>query len=186
MDFFALWKQKDSFEDILTLAKEKDKKWLWWIFDLYHERIYNFVYKRVSNIEDTENICSIIWERICKYIHNFEWLNKSQFEWWIIMISKNQIITYVKKNKFLLEDIEDHSYIKDEAPTPLETAIISSWNEFMLDLVNKLPNKQSKCVKLKYFDWYKNKEISKILEINEASVASNLKRWLERLKQLLW
>jgi hypothetical protein len=42
------------------------------------------------------------------------------------MISKNQIITYVKKNKFLLEDIEDHSYIKDEAPTPLETAIISS------------------------------------------------------------
>lgn len=186
MGFFSVFSQEQKFEDIIKSAKKRESSWLSKIFDLYHEKIYNFVIRRTWNVEDTENICSIIWERICKHIEKFDSDNKNVFEWWIMTISRNQIITYKTKKRIQTEDIDEHISIKDESPDPLEMTKINSWNEYMFTLLHKLPDKQAECIRLKYFDWYKNKEIAKILEIKEASVASNLKRWLEKLKEIIW
>jgi RNA polymerase sigma-70 factor (ECF subfamily) len=183
--FKILFWQQQSFEIMIEKAQNYDKKWLEYIYDNFSDKIYKYIFRRVNNLEDAENITSIVWERICKYITKFNWNSKERFEAWIITISKNQISSYYSKNRIQSEWLEEYQDFKDENLTPDKVAINNSSQEYLLKILNKLPEKQSECIKLKYFDWYKNKEIANILWIKEPSVASNLNRGLEKIKLIL-
>ncbi len=183
--FKALFWKNQWFEVMIERAKNYDKKWLEYIYDNFSDKIYKYIFRRVNNFEDAENITSIVWERICKHIAKFDWNSKEKFEAWIITISKNQISSYYSKNRIQGEWLEDYQDFKDENLTPDKVAINNSNEEYLLKMLNTLSEKQSECLKLKYFEWYKNKEIADILWIKEPSVASNLNRWLEKIKLIL-
>jgi RNA polymerase sigma-70 factor (ECF subfamily) len=180
--FNKLFKTNNSFDNIIYLSRNYDKKWLTMLYEKFSKKIYNYIYSRVSNLEDCENITSKVWEKICKNINKFEWEIQWKFEAWIITISKNEISSYYRKNKIISDQIEEYENFQDDKQTPEEFAREKSGNNFILNQINELSEKQAECIRLKYFDWYKNKEIAVLLDIKEPSVASNLNRWLEKLK----
>lgn len=58
------------------------------LYDLYVDDVFRFVYFKVSNKEDAEDITARTFEKALKAIKNFKWKGYS-FKTWLFVIAKN-------------------------------------------------------------------------------------------------
>jgi len=165
---------------IIKKAKSDSSAFLH-LYDLYVERIYNYIWRRIQNRNDAEDLTSMVWEKALKNIKNLKSDEEHGFIAWLFAIARNELNQYFKDSQKYkhLELLENH---EDVCHGPAELANESFTENLIQTSLNSLPPKQKEAVELKYFADLRNQEIAKILEISEKTVASNLVRALNTLK----
>lgn len=162
----------------------------WWtlelIFETYFEKTYNYVYRQVNDQEISEDITSIIWEKIYISFKNIQYLDTKHTNNYIFKITKNTLIDHYRKKKIKIESLDQMNDIYHFTDNIDPEIIIQKKenNRELHNLIEKLPSKQSLCLKMKYINWLKNKEIASELDLKENTVASIIKRWIEKLKSI--
>lgn len=146
-----------------------------------YKGVYNYIYARVLNRADTEDIVS---EAFIKAARNFDRFDPSRaaFSTWVITIARNCMISKMRKGKqeVLAEDV---SYDLDTVATNDEyTGLENNDAAMLVKLLKLISEEDREMVVLKYRDGLKNKEIAEIMGINASTVGTRLQRALEKMR----
>jgi RNA polymerase sigma factor (sigma-70 family) len=166
-------------------AKEGNQVSFNFLLHYFWSDVYNYQLKRTKNENDAEDITIQSFSKAFDKINTFN--EKYQFKTWLITISKNIHIDFIRKNKTPInlsssQSQEAEAYkIIDDNPTP-EDKIIMEQNlaKLLLD-IKQLKPKYQEVIHLRYFKELSYKEISH--EINEPM--NNVKIKLLRAKKIL-
>lgn len=139
----------------------------------YGNAILRLAYSYLHNMSDAEDV---LQDTLIKFIESApDFQSEHHKKAWLLKVASN-----LSKNKI--------DYNKTRETDELEENLVAEENEnlsFVWDAVKHLPENYREVIHLYYQEGYKTKEIGKILNRNESSIRSDLKRGREKLKSIL-
>ena len=151
-------------------APKNNNEYLNYLIEKYADTVYRIALTRTNSRYDSEDIFQEVFLRLAKKMPTFE--NEEHEKAWIIRVTincSNTLLTsnWKRKTQELDENIEFQT--KERHDIYYEVA--------------KLPVKYRTVIYLFYYEGYKINEISKILNINESTIKTQLTRAREKLKE---
>ncbi len=139
----------------------------------YSDLVYRIAFTMLKNRDNAEDIFQDVFIKLCT--ENIRFMSKEHEKAWIIRVTKNQCLDFLKRSCNKNNSELDENMVKDEK------------NDFsyVTEEVLKLPEKYRIIIYLFYYEGYKITEISQILEINESTIKSQLVKAREMLKESL-
>lgn len=171
--------------EAIEKAKQNNQIAFNFLLDKFWNDVYGFLLKRTENENDAEDITIETFSRAFDKINTYD--NKYKFKTWLITISKNLHIDFLRKKKKSISsnkerDNEHHvSQIIDESPSPEDRIITEQNLTKLLRDIKKLKPHYQEVINLRYFQEFSYQEISN--ELDEPM--SNVKVKLLRAKKLL-
>lgn len=155
------------------------------IMNKYGQEILQLAFSYVKNKELAEDLTQEIFVKCYKSLHTYG--GKAKFRTWLWRIASNHCKDYLKswynKNVFTTDfqpiydsihsDSVEKTVIQDEEEGQLATAVM------------ELPVNYREVIYLHYFEEMSIKEISTVIQVNENTIKTRLKRAKELLKQRL-
>ncbi len=161
-------------QDIYTMNYSTEEVW-----DNFNKQLYSFIYKRVNNKVEAEDILQNVFIKIHK---NIESLTESEkLPAWIYSIARNTIIDYYRNsgNKINIEFNEDFIVPEIEVEGDLYCQIKACLSSF----VKILPEKYRDSVELSELRGMKQKDVAETLSISLPAAKSRILRGKEMIKQ---
>lgn len=170
-------------ESELIAEAKKDKDAFGQIYELYVDRIFNYVYYRVGNRADAEDLTSKIFFRALQHIGKYE-DQGVPFSAWLYRIARNLVANWYRdqsrRRTVALDDVVQW-LANDEGPE-----LSAEWNEHessLVDAVRRLPAERQEMLILKFLDRQSNAEIGRIMGRSEGAIKSLYHRTLISLRQ---
>lgn len=158
------------------------------LYEIYYQRIFNYILKRTANVQVALDITSITFLKALDQIKKFRWRD-IPFAAWLYRIASNEINDYYRRegNRLIsMEMLAEMSDTTDYAEEINEAEEELSRHEEFLRLhekIGELPQMYQEVIVLKYFEKKKIGDIVKILGKKEGTVKSLLHRGLEKLRE---
>jgi len=178
-------------EILVKRAQGKDKEAFTKLFDLYYDKVLNYVFRRVLNAEYAKDITSNTFLKVLKNLDQFEWRNGPfSFSGWIFKIATNEVNQYFRKqNRYKLTiDDPDFKELGDDNKIAEEIEKKIDNDKYLLILnkaIKQLKPIYQDIIHLKYFEDMSYEEISQVLNKNESTIRVYSKRAKEELKSIL-
>jgi len=165
-----------SLEQLIHKCKKNDTKAQGELYKLFSSKLFALSLKYSTNYAEAEDNLQdafvIIFNKISQY------KNKGSFEGWLKRITINNALQrYRTKGVFNIinEEIADEIEIEiEDESVPLD---------FLLQIIQELPNRYRLVFNLYVLDDYSHKEIAGMLEISQGTSKSNLARARDILKK---
>jgi len=162
------------------------------LYDQYYSQIFNYILRRVANIEIAQDITSEVFLKALKNLGQFHWRN-IPFSSWLYRIATNQITDYFRRGKQEMFSLEEIPEPISNSSLLAETEVIEAEEElekhgdFLIlhQSISRLPLKYQEVITLKFFENKQIKEIAEVLGKREGTVKSLLHRGLEKLRKLV-
>ncbi len=158
--------------------QDRDRKAQEQLYRLFSSKLYSICLKYSRNQTEAEDNLQdsflAIFDKIGKY--HF----KGSFEGWIRRVTVNTVLQKYRKEKVFNIVPDD---IEDEIEVEIEEEDISL--DYLLSLIQKLPDKYRLTFNLYVLDGYSHKEISEMLGVSEGTSKSNLSRSRTILKSYI-
>lgn len=146
-----------------------DKSALKYIYDEFHYVVYNLALSILHNPQYAEDVSQEVFLKIWKNAHNF--CPEKNLKAWIIEITKNQSIDFLrkKKNEVIIEDFDKINKCNEN----LDEQVIDK--VFLEQLLFILPEINREIFIMHAIGGFTYKEISKILKMSIGKVFWNYK-----------
>lgn len=166
-------------EKKLVLRAQIDPEAFGLLYELYYDKIFNYVLRRTGKVEVSQDITGETFLKAFKKIKAYEWKNIS-FGAWLYKIANHEIATYYRKGQYKAESIEAlvaAGGLQVSADYNLEEEIVQAeetlnrHQEFLAyrQKIEELPVKYQEVLALRYFELKQVKEISEILVKSEGT-----------------
>lgn len=174
---------KFEVDELVKKSKAGDSTSFGKIYDLLLDRVYRFVYFRIGNKEETEDLTQVIFFKIWQNLVKYQQRDGVPFEAWVFRIARNQLADYyrVKKITIPIDEIE----IEDTKPSPEQIADNVLNKDRVLKGLKKLNDSYREIIIMKFIEDLSNKEISKILKKQESYVRVLQNRALKALRKVI-
>ena len=158
-----------SLEKLINRCKQNDRKAQSEIYQLYAGKLFALCLKYSKNYQEAQdnlqNGFITIFNKIEQYKFN------GSFEGWLKRIVINTVLqTYREKNVLNLVTEE----IPEEVEIEVDEEHVSL--DFLLKLIQELPNRYRLVFNLYVLDGYSHKEVADLMNISEGTSKSNLSR----------
>ncbi len=178
-----MYKRPENFDlildDLVKKAKEYDKNALASICEYFYTRIYKFVFFKVANSSDAEDITSDVF---VKMVNRLETQNGS-FTAWLYKIANNTVIDYYRQRE-TKKTIEFNEKLKNNAQSYNKVEDNLTLEKIRASL-NKLTDDQQEFITHKFFNGLDNNEISEIMNKTQETLRVLQYRALKALKEIL-
>ena len=165
------------------------------LYDAHYSKIFNYVLRRVADLELSQDITSEVFLKAFSKLWLFRW-RKISFSCWLYKIALHEISNHFRKNKRPTISLDDLLENKNFEPTNFETPkselieaqnILEKHEDFLKiqKMLLKLPLKYQEVLSLKFFEHKTTKEIGEILGKKEGTVKSLLSRGIDQLRALV-
>jgi RNA polymerase sigma-70 factor (ECF subfamily) len=159
-----------SLEELIAQCKAQDRKAQEKLYKLFSRKLYSICLKYSRNATEAEDNLHDSFMTIFEKINGYSF--KGSFEGWIKRITVNTVLQkYRKQGAF------------DDLPYNLEEDINVSTEdqqeyslEYLLGIIQSLPDRYRLTFNLYVLDGYSHKEIAAMLDISEGTSKSNLAR----------
>ncbi|MDO9274251.1 MAG: sigma-70 family RNA polymerase sigma factor [Lutibacter sp.] len=163
-------------ERLIKQCANNDRKAQKEIYQLFAGKLFSICLKYSKNKQEAQDNFQdgfiVIFEKIGQF--NF----KGSFEGWLKRVMINTVLLKYRKKNVLNIVTEE---IPDEVIVDVDDDEISL--DFLLNLINELPDRYRMVFNLYALDGYSHKEISEMMQIAEGTSKSNLARARAILKQ---
>jgi len=152
------------------------------LYELYVDRIYNYVYYRTGNSHDAEDLTARIFYRAIRHIGNYQ-DQGAPFAAWLYRIARNMIANWYRDNKSDRLLPLESAYGRSNQDGP-EAAI--EWMEdrdALLLAVRKLPPERQEVLILKFVERMPNAQIGQIMGRSEGAIKLLYYRTLRSLRE---
>jgi len=139
-----------------------------------NDRLVNFVVQKVKDKELAKDIVQDVFVKVFSNISTLK--NKDKIVSWIFQITRNEINTFFRNNKY-----ETSSKELSETETP-EDNLTSEFSECILPMIETLPEKYKEALKLTEINKLSQKELAVHLNISYSAAKSRVQRGREMLK----
>jgi len=156
------------------------------LYDLFIDKIYRFVFFKVNNQEEAQDLTADVFLRVWQYIQ--EKKKVGNFKALLYQVAKNRVIDHYRQKSHsdvltgeeILREIEDsrgEDFVKE-----LE---IKSEIKSLESFLKQLKAEYQEVLLLKYVEGYSNGEIAKILDKSTSNVRVLSHRALKILQNLI-
>lgn len=174
---------------LFKLRTKKDPEAFAKLYDIYARRIYSFVFFKVANREEAEDITSEIFLKAWRYISENK--NIESFSGLLYKLARNSIIDLYRAkaiHKELFSIDEEDGGVEDKKiwDTSFEKKIGEKMEvQKVIQALQNLKQEYREIVTLRYVDEMDISEIAEITGKGHISIRVTLHRGLKKLKQLL-
>lgn len=152
------------------------------LYDLYANKIYNFIYFKIHHKETAEDLMSQTFLKALEKLDQFN-PQKGNFSSWLYRIARNNVIDHVRTNKNITELTETLELSKEE---DFAGKIDTDENKKELrKVLKKLKPDQQELVILRVWHELSYKEIAEITGKKENNLKMKFSRTLNSLRKEL-
>jgi len=166
--------------------KKGDAKAFERLFNIYHKRLYAFIFSFTKSKDDSEEIVQIsfikIWENRASY------KEKYPFESYLFKIAKNTFLNHIRKqiNRHIFE--KHFKLFAEISSNTTDGYILFKETQTIIDhIINSMPPRRREIFIMQKMEGLSRKEISKKLNLSVATIDSHLmkanKQITDRLKK---
>ena len=154
-----------------------NKKKLLQVWQELNEQLFRFVY---AKIKDSETSKDIVQDVFIKVFTNIDSLNdQDKIVSWIYQITRNEIVTYFRKNKISIPEDKNLSH------QPEEKDLTSEFSQCIEPMIDLLPEIYKEALLLSEIKNISQKELAAQLGISYSTAKSRVQRGRKKLKDLL-
>lgn len=177
--------QKSRYYNRLADRAKYDKEAFGELYDYFFPRLYNFIFGRVKNAGQADDIISITFTKVFMRLNDYD-SGRGAFSTWIFRIAVNEMNNLFRTQRKLNEaGWEEFFDPADGRNTPEQQMLADEGSKHLLLALEKLNDRERRVVSLKYFTGISNKEIAVLENMTANNVGVVLHRALERLKAIL-
>lgn len=160
-----------------------DKEAFGQLYERYNKQISSYIYYRVGNSHDAEDLTTRVFMRAMQHIAHYE-DQGVPFSAWLYRIARNLVANWHRdQNRRQILSLEDVNqwHFREESP---ELAI--EWLEHkdtLYNAIRRLPRDRQELLILKFVDRLSNAEIGEILDRSEGAIKSLYHRTLLALRE---
>ena len=165
-----------SLEKLIKKCVQNDRKAQAEVYQVYSGKLFAVCLKYSPNYQEAQDNLQDGFITIFEKIEQFN--HKGSFEGWMKRIIINSALQKYRQKNIL-------TLVKDEIPDVIESVEVNEEKismDFLLEKIQKLPDKYRMVFNLYILDGYSHKEISKELNISVGTSKSNLSRARQILK----
>lgn len=155
------------------------------LYERYVGKIYNYVYFRVGNNDDAEDLTAKVFFKALKNIAGYRHMGLP-FSAWLYRIAHNLVANHhrdaVRMAQMPIEDL----VIPDQSRTAAPEASMSKKqdSDYLMSLINRLSPQKKELIILKFVEKLSNDEIGVIFGKTEGAIKSLYHRTLTELKEM--
>lgn len=184
--------EKGFFKDKLLYLRlnRKDKDAFVEIYDMYFDHIYRFVYFKVSQKEEAEDLTSSVFLKTWGYVQDNSVKDYKTLKSFLYKVARNAVIDYYRKKSVQNEKISlndgintiDVADVSQDIHTKME---INSDVGLVEKNLRKLKDEYREIIVMRYLNELSIKEISFALDKTPGSIRVTLYRALNALRSLM-
>jgi RNA polymerase sigma-70 factor (ECF subfamily) len=171
---FGQSESSDQEERLLIEAAQRDPARFAEIYDLYFDRIYAYVARRVGNREESEDLVSEVFHRALANLQRFE-QKGAPFSAWLFRIAANEIADHglrIRRERTIEAPPDTEEGDQEEAQDRLR----------VLALMQELPEDQRRVLELRFMEEKSTREVAEVMRRSEGAIKQLQFRGLESLR----
>jgi len=176
---------KNQDEKILHKIQEQDKKAFIKAYDLYVDEIYRFVYFKIKNKNDVEDLTSTIFLKTWNYIIANTIKDTASLRALFYQIARTSIIDYYRKNSnkenLTINNEKDIPDIKQNIVKDIE---VKEEYKVVMEKLKELKEKYQEIIIWRFVNELNISEIAKIINKSEGNTRVLVHRALNALKKI--
>lgn len=165
----------------LIKAAREDPKAFGELYKLYVEQVFRYLYSRIGNIHEAEDITAQTFLAAFEAFDRFR--EDRHFASWLFTIARNKAMDHFRQRK-AISSIDEAANISVEND-PLYSVIQSEQITALSKLIQALPEEDREVLRLRYLAAMSFPEIAHFLHRNEGTVKKSMYRLLARLHNQL-
>jgi RNA polymerase sigma-70 factor (ECF subfamily) len=170
-------------ESALIERAKTDKEAFGQLYELYVDKIYNYVYYRTGNVADAEDLTARIFFRAMGHIGKYD-DRGIPFSAWLYRIAHNLVANWHRdrsRRKIIsLDDIAQWR-VQEDSPE-LATQLVED-KDALLEAIRRLPADRQELLILKFVERLSNAHIGDIMGRSEGAIKSLYHRTLLALRE---
>ena len=159
-----------TLDELIIQCKKQDAKAHGELYKRYNRILFAICLRYSPNYAEAEDNLQDAFLTIFKKIEQYH--GKGSFEGWMKRITVNTVLQKYRKNRSF--EIVDEGQIEDEEEMEVETDEIPL--DYLLKIVQELPDRYRLVFSMYVMDGYQHKEIAEMLGISDGTSKSNLAR----------
>lgn len=167
-------------------ARTGDPEAVGWLYERYFDRIYKYIYLKVGDPTDAEDLTEQVFLKMIEAISNFQWQG-STFSSWLYRIAHNQVIDtlrqHTRRPQVALEPVAD--VLASDGDDPYRLAERSDFRDHLREAMGQLTDLQAQVISLKFAGEMSNAEVAHVLNRTEGAVKALQYSALQNLQKLM-
>jgi RNA polymerase sigma-70 factor (ECF subfamily) len=153
-------------------------------FNQYFDRIARYIYVRLGDKAEAEDLASEVFLKAYKSLDTFK-KREVPMQAWLFKIAHNLLVDHHRKHsKINMIHVEDNLEIDAKSDT-METALVNMEYGKVLEAMDKLTQDQRQVVELRFFGGLTSEEVSNVMDKSNGAIRQMQSHAIKRLRQLL-
>ena len=172
----------ERFAQTLVQAQAGSDAALGALYNHYFERLYRFIFYRVSHKETAEDLTEEVFVKVFRNLRKLE--EPKAFEGWLFQIARNLVIDYYRSKRAVvpLEEIENTLEYETNI---VDIVNLQTQQMVFIKLLKELSPEQQEVIKLKFLEDIDNAAIAKLMNKTEGAIRVIQHRAIVKLKELI-
>ncbi len=159
-----------TLDELIIQCKKQDAKAQGELYKQYNRILFAICLRYSPNYAEAEDNLQDAFIIIFKKVEQYN--GKGSFEGWMKRVTVNTVLQKYRKQRSF--EIVDEGQIEDEEEVEIESEEIPL--DFLLKIVQELPERYRLVFSMYVMDGYQHKEIAEMLGISDGTSKSNLAR----------
>lgn len=172
-----------NLSELVAKAQHGDAEAFGRIYDLLLDRVYRFIYFRVNNKEDAEDLIETVFMKMWEGLKGYKDTGVP-FEAWVFRIARNSVTDYYRTKKANLST-DEVLEVEDQSDSVEDIVEANLTKEKVLEALKKLPDTYKEIITMKFIEELENDEISQILDKPVDQIRVLQSRALKSLRKVL-
>jgi len=168
---------------LVRQAKAGDDEAFTRLYDGYVERVYRYIYFRISDDTATEDLVSQVFLKAWQNLDRYK-IGTAPFIAWLYAIARNLVIDQYRSKRELVP-LEEAMTLPSDMQSPDDEAQLHFDLEAMRDALQVLSADQQQVLILKYIAGLPNENIAKIMNKREGTIRGLQMRGLQILAKYM-
>lgn len=182
-EFNVRYPQKSD-NQLIALSKQGDQDAFGDLYIKYIDKIYRYIYYRIHQHTEAEDLTEDVFLKAWKNIDNFE--DKGvPFLAWLYRIARNVVIDHTRGSKASFVDIDTQYSLVDGIDGPELQVLRSNSLEQVLSAMTCLDSVQQDVLTLRFLQGLSHKETAEVLDRKVGAVRVMQHRALDALRTVL-
>lgn len=165
---------KSTDEQLVTQLVRGQAKAFEEIYVRYDKKIMGYVFSRVKNLEASEEVFQVIWEKVYKSIYKFN--SSLSFSSWIFTVSSNAVNDYFRKSSKKALPLE---LLEHDANLRSKQNLLEGFD------LEGLSSPYKEVFRYKYVEGLTSKEISIKMSLSDSNIRKILSRGRNIIREQL-
>jgi RNA polymerase sigma-70 factor (ECF subfamily) len=170
---------------LYKIRAKKDSEAFGKLYDHYIDDIYRFIYYKVGNEQDAQDLANEIFLKTWKYITDSSNKKVNNFRALIYKTARNKVIDFyrssIEKEQYPVEDILEFESSEEDVEAETQEQLS---REQVLQALKKLKNNYQEVIILRYLQELSTKETAKVMDKSRSSVRVTLHRAVKKLREI--